>query len=259
MVLDMRLYFCSVAILFFLCSCAGLPQVSEAPNREFRFISQKEISPNACGPVSMVNAFGSGSEKWQKLLDPYETSRLAAYEIMRTYGGRPSLTFQGRNRWNKLMGMNLADMEQIMKEMALTQKLVPPRAMTISGLQEVEKWMKTSLRNGLPPILNLSRVAYRLTKASPSRIWDPVGSHSILIVQLRPKVTRKNGEVVLPVVYVDPKDGMEHEGEIVEPLGSSFPSHGVHFRESAQSDIFRSILSSNTKSYLSVTSLLGAF
>lgn len=260
------------SILFI--GCNAIPTTSsskevEAPNRAFPIVSQKGISGNACGPASIVNALGSGSEEWNALLSPYSSRRSAVLSIIRTYGGRPSVSFKKRNRWNKLMGMNLEDLTLTAQEMAkgsdaklpaISSHITIPSGSTapISRLKAVHHKMASSLQNGLPPIANIARVAHRTSPRNKVKVWDTVGSHSVVIRY----ISAIQEEAELPyfiIAYADPDNGKELRGKVSVTRGeTSIPQNTVTVI-APSSNIFKSVISPTTPNYLSLNSLIGAF
>lgn len=262
----------TLSALFIGCNAiphASTSQEIEAPNRAFPIVSQKGISGNACGPASIVNALGSGSEPWNAALSPYSSSRSAVLSIMRTYGGRPSVSFKKRNRWNKLMGMNLEDLTLTAQEITrATDPTLPSISshITISSgsssplirVKAVRQKMALSLKKGLPPIANIARVAHRPSPRNKVTVWDTVGSHSVVIRHISP-IHEEMGLPYFFITYADPANGRELRGKLGVNSGDTIIPQNTLVVSAPSSDIFKSILSPETPNYLSLTSLIGAF
>lgn len=255
-----------LAHIFSACSSlqTGDDRALEAPNRGFSFVSQKGFFQTACGPVSLINAVGSGAPQWRALLADYKQPFHGVNDLIYNYGSEPSVVFKNRNRWNGRMGMNLPDLTQTALDFSsksltplptLSSEIITINKGDLSDLRKVHHYLAHSLKNGFPPIMNITRNAFRHTKASPEKIWDFVGSHSVVITQLNPISSQKKS---FSVLYVDPTNGKELSGEIQISSLLGHPKSVLEFKEASQSNIFKKGLTAQTQNYLSVNSVIGA-
>ena len=127
---------------------------------------------------------------------------------------------------------------------------------TEQHLKRIERALLSSLRNGLPPTANLTRNVFRRTPASKNKIWDVIGSHSVVITSVGHLSTDRSKPISIPVTYVDPVIGKEQHGFIkLVSTPKDYPNHSVLFETGHLSKIFKS----SEKNFLSISSLIGVF
>jgi len=264
----LSLFICLIGLGSMSCSQYSTTAPLEAPNRAFSYVSQRGISHKACGPTSIINAFGAGSQKWQAIIKSQGSPKGAVRNIISYYGAKPSTVFRNKKRWNHRHGMNIEDLTYTANELrAQSSPMLPQirsRVMvsnaaegaTRKHLQYIERTFAQSLRQGLPPIANVSRNVLRRTPASRRKIWDVIGSHSVVITSLGQIQANSTGQYSLPIMYVDPVLGKEQQGFItLASTTKDYPNHSVIFQAGKLSQIFRS----PEKNFLSLSSVIGAF
>lgn len=203
-----------------------------APNRQFSPVNQLRLSGNACGPAALLNAYGFGSEKWQKVGSsiPGEGARGQMSYIIRAHGLHPSRHLPERLRWDRKNGINLLDLTDIANELR-GRRLVPQVRSEVLVLSKREDHRKLlvraherlakSLKKGLPPIVSLRRMAYSASQGENPG-WRVVHGHFVVVVALPGKLNRK--DTSFPIRYVDPWGGRILDGRIRADGATGFPS-----------------------------------
>lgn len=200
------------------------PATRTAPNPTAPLVNQLAISGNACGPASLLNAFRSGNNHWQKAARiPGDTDREQLSWLIRRHGLCRSAHLGDRIRWNPRGGVNVSDLTDMANEMAAPHLL--PRLATETVfltsreqpqdlLRRVHSRLEASLRKGIPPIASLRRYTHRHASAN-NALWLALEGHFIVISGVPSKLGRDARS--FPVEYIDPWGGKRRAGMIAIP------------------------------------------
>jgi len=183
---------CTILLLFNLTASFGSP--ISAPNLTARALSQLSAHSSACGPVCLMNAFRIGSSKWQNYERKIQghTDKARIYQLINTYGSKPSTVLENQPRWNKDTGINPADLVQIANELAtgLFSPNIKFDTLILGDdtdyqdlLTRAHKKLTRSFKKGLPPILGVTRYV-EVKQADGSLIWQPLKAHYIVLTTL---------------------------------------------------------------------------
>lgn len=209
--------------LFFLLLLTLIPLSSQelnlaAPNANFDFVDQKGNIGNSCGPASLLNAFGSGSAKWQKAFQKIpgsnDSTRIAA--VINSWGLSPSSTLPNRKRWERRGGCNFVDLAAMAEDMrklewSLTKVqsdlfFAAPGQESLGQLHQAHKRLQKSLKKGLPPILSVRRFVFRKGH------WQSVHGHFVVLTAMPAKLSR--GALSFPIEFVDPIGAKSYRGQV---------------------------------------------
>jgi hypothetical protein len=210
----------SAAISCLLVSCAApsTTYFSSPP------ANQLDLSANACGPTALLNAYRTGSPKWQQVATsiPGDTDEKRILSIIRQIDALPSSTPRPRRRWSS-RGVSVTDLNQVANVLSHDAKM-PPLSESILFLKSGEspaqllkrshKLLSRSYRKGLPPIISLRSYVSR-KQSSGKYSWVLVGSHFVTLRDVPDKLT--TGDDVFPICYIDPWGGETHQGSIRIP------------------------------------------
>ena len=192
--------------------------ILHAPNREFDFVDQKNGAGNSCGPASLLNAFGSGSEKWQIVFQkiPGTSDRTRIASVIKSWGLAPSANLPDRKRWDRKGGTNFIDLGVMADEMRQLHWSLPklksefffsaPGAESEAHLKLAHKRLRTSLKKGFPPLLSVRRFVLRDNQ------WQSVHGHYVILVAMPKKIAW--GSQSFAVEFIDPTGAKTYRGEI---------------------------------------------
>lgn len=164
-------------ILFLSLSCCSTNQPAQAPNLHARYVDQRLVATNACGPTALLNSLRSGDAPCQAAAAaiPGTSDTQKLRHIILHHGAKKSRHLPSRIRWTK-RGINPADLTDVAHEIHPTAALSLHFAKG-SGLQllkNAQHDLAQSLRNGFPPIVCIRR--YRGT--------TPAESHFLTLVAI---------------------------------------------------------------------------
>ncbi|MEM9081004.1 MAG: hypothetical protein AAGC74_09970 [Verrucomicrobiota bacterium] len=228
-----------------------------APNPDFDFIDQRQGPGNSCGPASLLNAFGSGSARWQNVFAqvPGDSDRIRILSIIKTFGLKDS-SLPGRKRWQPRAGTNLQDLQTMISELAaLDWKLPKTRtqllftSQTDSPAQQfrlAHKQARTSLKKGFPPILSIRRYVLR------DGHWTSVHGHFIVLTAMPTKITRSTNR--FPIRYCDPQGGNQWDGSLSFAKDFSCPVLDL-----PAARVGKPLIKPGEQSRIGLTALIGAF
>ncbi|MDQ8189520.1 hypothetical protein [Roseibacillus persicicus] len=189
-----------------------------AANREFDYVDQKNGVGNSCGPASLLNSFGAGTERWQKayLQIPGSSDRARIASVIKSWGLQPSTTFTNRSRWQQRGGVNFEDLAAMAEDMRKIHWTLPkvkselffsaPGSESVGQLKLAHKRLSKSFDKGMPPILSVRRFVLR------KGIWQSVHGHFVVLTAMPSKLNR--GETSFPVTLVDPVGAKSFVGTV---------------------------------------------
>lgn len=216
----------TVALQLSLGLLASGPAVAQqldltVPSEKFAYINQRKIASDACGPVSLLNSFGAGSERWRSVYKqvPGESDRARIASVVKTWGLQPSRKFPQRSRWQKQRGVSFEDLSVISAEMTRLSWKAPRTKSELFFLnqdgQEERLLRKThqrlakSFKKGLPPILSIRRFVFR------DGYWQSVHGHFATLTAMPSKLSR--GSRAFSVRYLEPLGAVEVTATIILP------------------------------------------
>lgn len=234
-----------------------------AANPGFPPANQLRLSGNACGPAALLTAFGSGTERWQEriLLIPSKDSRLRMSYIIRVFGSRRSQHLD-RKRWNRDSGIGLADLTDIANEMRGTKWLPKIRNELLlrKGRESQQKLLKRahahlekSLKNGLPPIISMQRLALRPDPHTNTAAWHLVHGHFVTVIAMPGKLDRQ--ATAFRIRYADPWGGRIADGVVRTNERSGYPALAM---DAPRSEVGRDRLKKGEPSIVVLSAVLGA-
>ncbi len=249
----------------------------EAPPEQ---IDQLKQSGNACGPTCLLAAFGSGTERWEKVAKRVTSvnDRGRIQTVIRHWGMKKSRTLPNRLRYDFRKGVNYGDLHDMANEMREGTGL--PEIEALSGFKKKKEnsvelinrlhtAMSNSLKSGLPPIINLRRFAhYRLTSSLP-KAWNPVQGHFVVMTGLDRDFNK--GDFSFQFEYMDPWGGQIKYGTIQVPAASFYAAEpfggkpGIVFKNPClialvpESRLGIHRLKKNEKTVVTLSGLLGHF
>ncbi|MGJ8723539.1 MAG: hypothetical protein ACSHYB_03190 [Roseibacillus sp.] len=205
-------------LIFGLLPLAAQELELKAANRSFDFVDQKNGIGNSCGPASLLNAFGSGEDSWQRayLKVPGTSDRARIASVIKSWGQAPSTNLPNRLRWQLKGGINFADLAVIAEEMRKLDWKLPkvkselffatPGKDSNRQLQTAHKRLRKSFQKGLPPILSIRRFVLRNGQ------WQSMQGHFVLLTAMPERLTP--GTSSFPVEFVDPFGAKTYRGTI---------------------------------------------
>ena len=211
--------------LFFLPLCAQDLSL-RAPNEDFKFVDQRNGPVNSCGPASLLNAFGAGSDKWQKayakIPGTNDRSRISA--IIKSWGLAPSAKLPDHKKWSPKSGCNFVDLTTMAEEFRKLQWNLPKlkselyfassEAESQAHLKLAHKRLSKSLKKGFPPILSIRRFVYRNDQ------WQSIHGHFVVLTAMPSKLT--DGSNQFAIEFNDPAGAKVYQGQI--SASQSIPS-----------------------------------
>lgn len=211
----------------------------QAPNKSFDFIDQKNGIGNSCGPAALLNAFGSGSEKWQQAYQkiPGSSDRARIASVIKSWGQAPSKNLPNRNRWERKGGVNFSDLAVMAGEMrklnwglsGIDSELffAAPGPQSAPLLRTAHQRLAKSLKKGLPPILSVRRFVLREGQ------WQSVHGHFVVLTGIPTKLAK--GDSSFPIEFVDSTGARSYRGEIrlSDTTTTSLPCLVLHCPSSA--------------------------
>ncbi|MBK1832816.1 hypothetical protein [Roseibacillus ishigakijimensis] len=189
-----------------------------APHPQFPYVDQNKGIGNSCGPAALLNAFGSGSEKWQAAAAkiPGDNDRARIASVIKSFGQKPSSNLPQRARWEIRSGVNFADLAVMADEFRSLQWGLPKvraelyfasaGADSEKKLRLAHKQLHKSLAKGLPPILSVRRFVHRQGH------WQSVHGHFVVLTALPRQLPR--GSQSFPVEFVDSSGAKTFSGLI---------------------------------------------
>ena len=237
------------------------------PVRDSPPVNQLRTSGNACGPACLLDAFRSGSKKWQASLAQFEgdSDTQKIISIIKTYGKKGSHLDPKRARWNTRQGISAQDLVNMANEMrtgmwmgTVKQKLFFPqgRQTATDLLQSTHASLTKSLNKGLPPIPGIRRVALRAPATNTAPIWLRVKRHFVVLTGL-PEKLPKNA-TSFRVTYHDPWGGKDCQG-IIRITDDQTRNLGTLVADFPDSKIGRDLIRRGESSALSLSSAIGLF
>lgn len=190
----------------------------KAPHSAFDFVDQKNGVGNSCGPASLLNAFGSGDEKWRAAFSklPGTSDRARIASVIKSWGQVPSETLPNRNRWQHKGGVNFTDLAIMAEEMRKLEWSLPkirselffasPGRESQRQLAIAHQLLRKSMQKGLPPIISVRRFVLRNNQ------WQSVHGHFVVLTALPEKLPR--GSSSFPVEFVDSTGAKTYRGAI---------------------------------------------
>lgn len=237
------------------------------PVRESPPVNQLRTSGNACGPACLLDAFRSGTQKWQSSIAQIEgesdTQKIIG--IIKSFGKRASHLDPKRARWNTRQGVSAQDLVSMANEMrtgmwmgTVKQALFFPKGRQTSAelLQTTHQSLVKALRKGLPPILGIRRVALRAPARNTAPIWLTVKRHFVVLTGLPDKLPKN--ATSFRVTYHDPWGGKKCEGTI-RITSDQNRALGTLIADFPDSKIGRDLINRGESTELSLSSAIGLF
>ncbi|MFT6181200.1 MAG: hypothetical protein ACJAQT_002224 [Akkermansiaceae bacterium] len=230
-------------------------------------VNQLRTDGNACGPACLLDAFRAGSTKWQTSIAKVEgkTDTAKLKKIIRVYGKRGSQLDPKRARWNGRFGVGGSDLADMANELrrerwmgTVKQEIFfkTPRETNLTLLKRAHKRLSTSLKNGLPPILRVRRVAYRAPLGSSTKSWLAVKRHYLVLTGLPAKLPKNATSFV--VTYHDPWGGKSYQGSVHIPDAKS-AGLATLVADFPKSTIGKTLVRKGEPTCLSFSSAIGVF
>ncbi|MDP0489864.1 MAG: hypothetical protein Q7Q71_02290 [Verrucomicrobiota bacterium JB023] len=231
-----------------------------APHPQFAWVNQENGPGNSCGPASLLNAFGSGSQRWQGVYQrvPGTIDQGRLNSVIKIWALRDSLHLPGRKRWQDRRGISLNDLTDIANEMASLERtpaLKSELLFTTSSrprektLRHAHKRMAKSLKNGLPPILSVRRFVYRDGQ------WQGIQGHFVTLIALPARLPR--GATSLPLRYLDPVGGRVLDAQLI--LTDTSPSAPCLILRAPGTSAGKHLVRGNEPSHLGLAAILGCY
>ncbi len=222
-------HLCALIALPFLITSSLSGEWLLPHNSDFEFVNQRKAVRNSCGPASLLNAFGSGSEAYHQayLQIPGTTDNARVASVIKSFGFSPSSNLASRKRWTEDSGVNFPDLALMAQEMA---QLAPSTSRIRSelhffsttrqqakALSTVHKQLSKSMKRGLPPILSIRRFTWQ------NQTWQSVYGHFVVLVAIPEKFPRK--ATSFPVAFLDSEGSKVYQAEITlaSPTDSALP------------------------------------
>ncbi|YCM45206.1 hypothetical protein V2O64_04110 [Verrucomicrobiaceae bacterium 227] len=237
------------------------------PVRNSSAVNQLRTSGNACGPACLLDAFQSGSKKWQasvaKIEGDSDTQKIIG--IIKSYGKKGSQIDPKRARWNTRQGVSAQDLVNMANEMrtgmwmgTVKQALFFPkgREASTSLLQSTHRSLTKSLKKGLPPILSIRRVALRSPSRNTAPSWLTVKRHFVVLTGLPAKLPKNASS--FRVTYHDPWGGKKCQG-IIKITDHQTRTLGTLIADFPESKIGRDLIRRGEATELSLSSAIGLF
>lgn len=211
-----------------LSSCSPDPWLA-APNPDAQPVNQLNVSGNACGPASLLNALRGGSEPWRRAADAVDgdSDREQMLTIIRRYGMKQTRHGGTRARWSR-RGVHVADLADIANDTCAGHYLPAvqhevfiktPAESPERLLGRIHSRLRHSLERGLPPILSIRRHALRHTDGT-SPAWLPVDAHFVTITGMDRRLP--SGARSFKIQCIDPWRGKRLDGRIGIPQDAVF-------------------------------------
>lgn len=259
----LKLFFVLLAAL----PLAAAPDWMTAPVPDSPPVNQLRTDGNACGPACLLDAFRSGSAKWQKSIGKIEGESDTAQvkKIIFQYASRGSRLDPKKTRWNRRSGISGLDLVDIANEIrserwmgTVKQEIFfkSPRESDADLLRRVHKDLSSSLKKGLPPILSVRRVAWRAPMGTDTKSWLTLKRHYLVLTGLPATLPRK--ATSFPVTYHDPWGGKRYQGTVRLPDARS-AGLATLISDFPQSTIGQSLVRKGEPSCLSLSSAIGLF
>lgn len=232
------------------------------PSPNFSYIDQNQGAGDACGPVSLLNSYGSGSEQWQRIFQqvPGTVDRARIASVIKTWGLQPSKKFPQRTRWQNRRGISFEDLTVMSQEMsALDWKAARTQGELLflnqDGkderiLRKTHKQLAKSFKNGLPPILSLRRFVFR------QGYWQSVHGHFVTLTAMPSKLPR--GSRSFSIRYLDPTGAREMSASISLPTASE-PNFPCAILTSPDNTIGSSEVRAGEINHLALAGAIGAW
>lgn len=263
MAIPRRLLFLQlVSCLFLIVACKAQQLDLTVPSPNFPFIDQSKGAGDACGPVSLLNSFGSGSKKWQAIYQqvPGTVDRARIASVVKTWGLQPSKKFPQRTRWQNQRGISFEDLTEISSEMSSLSWRAPRTHGELLFLNQdgkderilksTHKRFAKSFKKGFPPILSVRRFVFR------QGYWQSVHGHFVTLTAMPSQLPR--GSKSFPIRYLDPTGAKELTAVIALPTDRealfpcpilSSPGNTIGVRE----------VQANEASHLALAGAIGAW
>ena len=248
-------------------SCFGQVNWLTAPIPNSPPVNQLRTDGNACGPACLLDAFRSGSEKWQKSIAQItgKTDNEKIKKIITQFGKLPSEMNVKRARWNGRYGVNATDLAHMANELrnqkwmgTVRQEIFfkTNRESDLALLKRTHKKLTRSLKKGLPPILRVRRVAYRSPNGTSTKAWLNLKSHYLVLTGITEKLSKN--ATSFSVTYHDPWGGKKHQGtvQIATEQTSGIATLIAHFPDTS---VGKSLVKKGETSSLSLSSAVGVF
>jgi len=230
-------------------------------------VNQLRTSGNACGPACLLDAFRSGSKKWQTSIAQIEgkSDSQKIIGVIKAYGKKGSHLDPKRARWNTRQGVSAQDLVSMANEMrtgmwmgTVKQALFFPKGRETSPdlLQTTHQKLSKSLNKGLPPILAVRRVALRAPSRNTPPLWLTVKRHFVVLTGLPAKLPKN--ATSFRVTYHDPWGGKECQG-IIRITDHQTRTLGTLIAEFPDSKIGRDLIRRGESTELSLASAIGLF
>ncbi len=187
-----------------------------------RLARQGDLDPNACAPISVVNALSLGGSEFQEALKALEGESLIdkAQSFISKFGEKPSRDYGSgpRYRPDGVSGVDLMDM--------LHDAVGPAGLRAVGGyldrhegendrafLERVHQMLADALRAGRPPILMLrSWTALPDAKAEEGHLWHGVAGHFVTLTRVPGRLA--DHEWGFAFEYADPQTGRAEAGYV---------------------------------------------
>lgn len=151
--------FIALIVSIFLSSCTT-NKPAQAPNLHARFVDQRLIATNACGPTALLNSLRSGDAPCQSAAAaiPGASDTQKLRHLILHHGAKKSRHLPSRIRWSK-RGINPVDLRDVAEEIHPKAQLSFYLASGSSSqlLKNAHHALAQSLRNGFPPIVCIRR------------------------------------------------------------------------------------------------------
>jgi len=237
------------------------------PVRNSPPVNQLRTSGNACGPACLLDAFRSGSKKWQasiaQIKGDNDTQKIIG--VIKAHGKKGSQLDPKRARWNTRQGVNAQDLVDMANEMrsgrwmgTVQQTLFfsKGRESPTDLLQTTHERLSKSLKKGLPPILSVRRVALRAPSRNTAPLWLTVKRHFVVLTGLPTKLPKN--ATSFRVTYHDPWGGKDCQG-IIRITDHATRTLGTLIADFPDSKIGRDLIRRGESTELSLASAIGLF
>ncbi|MFC5049521.1 hypothetical protein ACFPK9_02650 [Rubritalea spongiae] len=199
--------------------CAEMVYV---PHRSASAVDQTPIHENACGPVSWINSYRFSSENWRAITCSLTGSDQQQFDYLtKKHAFQFSKYAYLQRRWNENHGIQPRDLLDACNDFHKVTKL-PQLNLVSLFLQPNESYqqllirtqteMLSSLSNGFPPMLYLTRFEKR-TSSSGGHRWTIQTSHYVTLYA----VDDSPPEETLTFKYIDPVGARICSGSVNVP------------------------------------------
>ncbi|MFT5471167.1 MAG: hypothetical protein ACI8UO_006300 [Verrucomicrobiales bacterium] len=180
---------------------------------EVETVDQNIYSSMACGPTSVLNAVKFGApEVYQKLLGADDETRLRF--VIDRYFRKPSVTRDNAKRFEEAGGVGHKDLAAAMRDLAEEHGLPKVQSAEVVRKEDekereflfrVHHALRTSLRNGVLPIVALRSQVSRQNPGTGEWKWEAMTDHFVVITSVPDRL--HEGELGFAFEMIDPDGG----------------------------------------------------